>query len=241
MIMLFAQLRDLKSLREIQTAIRSCPERWEQIGVETAARSTMSDANAERSYHIFEDMFYRFLEQCNRNSPSHGFRLKMPVFTQDSTLVSLCLSAFPWAKYRKRKGAMKLHMLLDHEGYLPSFIRMTEGKCHDVNVVKNPRFDFPDLPPDSILTVDRGYLDYSWLHSLHAKGVVFVIRSKSNMAYRVLGQHKPVVENRKIISDERIEFTSFYEKASYPEELRLIRYHYTDKIRIKTEERKRSR
>ncbi len=229
LIMLFAQLRDLKSLREIQTAIRSCPERWEQIGVETAARSTVSDANAERSYHIYEDMFYRFLEQCNRNSPSHGFRLKMPVFTQDSTLVSLCLSAFPWAKYRKRKGAMKLHMLLDHDGCLPSFIRMTDGKCHDVNVVKNQRFDFPDLPPDSILTIDRGYTDYAWLYSVHAKGVVFVIRSKSNMAYRVLGQHKPVIKNRGIISDERIEFINFYEKASYPEELRLIRYHYTDK------------
>jgi hypothetical protein len=229
MILLFAQLRDLTSLREINTAIRSCADRWAHLGIETAARSTLSDANAKRSYKIFEELFYRLLKKCQALAPHHGFRLNFPVFTQDSTLIPLCLSAFPWARYRKRKGAMKLHMLLDHEGCLPSFIRMTDGKCHDVNAVKNPKFDFPALPPDSILTIDRGYLDFAWLNSLAETGVVFIIRSKSNMDYRILGQHREPVKSRHILSDELIELTGFYGQKNYPGTVRLVRYEYLDK------------
>ena len=222
MILLFAQIKDLKSLREIETALRSHERSWDSLGLETVARSTLADANAQRPAEIFEEMFNELLRKCQAVAPSHSFRISMPVFTQDATLIPLCLSAFPWAKYRKRKGAMKLHMLLDHEGCLPSFIRMTDGKCHDVNAVSDPKFDFPDLPPDSILTVDRGYIDYSWLHSLHAKGVVFVIRAKSNMAYEVLGQHAEPVRSRGIVSDERIVFSNHYERKAYPEGLRRI-------------------
>lgn len=189
MILLYAQIKELTSLREIETSLKSHDDDWDSIGIGTVARSTVSDANAKRSSLIYEEMFNVFLRKCHEVSPGHSFRLSMPVFTQDATLVPLCLSAFPWAKYRKRKGAMKLHMLLDHEGYLPSFVRMTDGKCHEVNVVKKPEYDFPDLPPDSILTVDRGYVDYQWLYSLHLKGVVFVIRAKCNMAFDRVGQH----------------------------------------------------
>jgi hypothetical protein len=228
MILLYAQIKDLTSLRDIETAIKSRQDRWESIGVNSAARSTLSDANAERSCEIYEDLFYRFLSQCQRTAPGHGFRVSMPVFSHDATLIPLCLSVFRWARYRKRKGAMKLHMLLDHNGYLPSFIRMTNGKCHDVNLVKNPEFDFPALPPDSILTVDRGYVDYRWLYSLKNNGVIFVIRSKKNMACRVVGQHAKPVKSRGIIRDELVEFTNFYEKDAYPELLRRITYRYTD-------------
>lgn len=228
MILLYAQMKDLVSLRDIETAINSRKDEWIDIGVESAARSTFSDANAIRSCTIYENMFFSFLSQCHSISPNHGFRVSMPVFSHDSTLIPLCLSVFPWARYRKRKGAMKLHMLLDHDGYLPSFISMTNGKCHDVNVVKKPEFNFPDLPPDSILTVDRGYIDYQWLNSLLRKGIIFIIRSKSNMAYHVVGQHAEPVENRGIISDEIIEFTNHYEKEAYPERLRRITYKYTD-------------
>ena len=122
-------------MREIETSLKSHGEDWDSIGIDTVARSTLSDANAKRSSQIYEDMYKAFLKKCHEVSPSQSFRVSIPVFTQDSTLIPLCLSAFPWGKYRKRKGAMKLHMLLDHEGYLPSFVRMTDGKCHDVNVV----------------------------------------------------------------------------------------------------------
>lgn len=228
MILLYAQMKDLVSLRDIETAINSRKNDWIDIGIESAARSTFSDANALRSCSIYEDMFFRFLSQCHSIAPKHGFRISMPVFSHDSTLIPLCLSVFPWARYRKRKGAMKLHMLLDHDGYLPSFVRMTNGKCHDVNVVKKPEFNFPDLPPDSILTVDRGYVDYAWLNSLRSKGIIFIIRAKSNMAYKGIGQHAEPVENRGIISDEIIEFTNHYEKMAYPECLRRVTYKYTD-------------
>lgn len=228
MILLFAQIKDLSSLRDIETTIKSRADRWESIGVTSAARTTLSDANAGRTSKIFEDLFYRFLGQCQQISPKHGFRVSMPVFSHDATLIPLCLSVFPWARYRKRKGAMKLHMLLDHNGYLPSFIRMTEGKCHDVNIVKREQYSFPALPPDSILTVDRGYIDYDWLHSLEETGVLFIIREKRNMAYRIIGQHAEPVSNRGIIRDELIKFTNFYEKKAYPKPLRRITYRYTD-------------
>lgn len=228
MILLYAQIKELTSLRDIETAIKSRPDRWESIGVTSAARSTLSDANADRSRGIYEELFYRFLERCRESAPRHGFRVSMPVFSHDSTLIPLCLSVFKWAKYRKRKGAMKLHMLLDHDGYLPSFIRMTEGRCHDLNVVKKPGFEFPDLPPDSILTVDRGYIDYEWLNFLQNSGVLFIIRAKHNMACQVLGQHAEPVESRGIISDELVEFSNYYERIAYPRQLRLITYRYTD-------------
>lgn len=234
-VLLYAQVKDLKSLREIITSLASHSEKWKALGLKNVARSTLSDANAARSSKIYEELFYKFLARCEAIAPGHGFRLKMPVFSHDSTLIPLCLSVFPWAKYRRRKGAMKLHMLLDHDGYLPSFVRMTDGKCHDVNVVKKEKYAFPDLPSDSILTVDRGYVDYQWLYSLHFKGVQFVIRAKRNMAYRVLGQHKVPNKIRKIISDEIIEFTNYYQEQDYPETLRLIRYWYVDKNGIERE------
>jgi len=229
MILLFAQLRELDSLRAINTAIRSCAERWVEIGIETSARSTLADANAKRSYQIFEELFYQLLKKCQSLAPHHGFRMNFPVFTQDSTLIPVCLSAFPWARYRKRKGAIKLHTLIDHEGALPSFIRMTDGKCHDVNAVKDPKFDFPALPPDSILTVDRGYLDFGWLQTLDQTGVTFVIRSKRNMDYHITGQHREPNKSRHILSDQLIELTGFYGQKHYPDKIRLIRYEYKDK------------
>ncbi|HEX9060735.1 MAG TPA: IS4 family transposase [Clostridia bacterium] len=228
MVLLYSQIKDLKSLREIETSLKSHKSRWEALGLVNVARSTLADANAGRSSEIYEKLFYSFLEKCRQIAPSHRFSINMPVYTQDATLIPLCLSVFPWAKFRKRKGALKIHMLLDHQGCLPSFIRMTNGKCHEVNVVKKDRFGFPELPSDSILTVDRGYMDYKWLYSLHQKGVLFIIPAKSNMACDVIGQHKKPVESRGIISDELIELTNFYQSEDYPEPLRRIEYHYID-------------
>ena len=120
-------------------------------------------------------------------------------------------------------------MLLDHDGCLPSFIRMTNGKVHEIRVVRDAEYDFPALPPDSILTVDRGYIDYAWLHSLETQGVTFIIPAKSNMAYRVAGQHEePNKKPGGIEQDQLIEFTNYYEQNSYPQKLRLIRYRHID-------------
>ena len=227
-ILLYSLIKDLSSFRDIQTGLKTHMEKWPHIGIQTVAKSTLSDALARRPYQIFEEIFYRFLERCHQYTTGHPFRVKVPVFTQDATLISLCLSSFNWAKYRKRKGALKLHMLLDHDGCLPSFIRMTSGKVHEIRVVKDAQYDFPALPPDSILTMDRGYMDYAWLSSLEAQGTTFIIPSKCNMAYQLIGQHEKPNKKRGILSDQLIEFTNFYEQKSYPKKIRLIRYRYKD-------------
>lgn len=225
-MLLYAQIKDLKSLREIVMSLASHKDRWGALGITNVARSTLSDANTERSSEIFERLFYSFMDKCHTIAPSHKFTINTPVFTQDATLIPLCLSMFEWAKYRKRKGALKLHMLLDHQGCLPSFIRMTDGKCHEINVVKKDKFGFPELPSDSILTVDRGYLDFKWLYSLHVKGIRFIIPAKVNMAYDLVGQHKDPVQSRGIISDDIVEVCNFYQSEDYPEPLRRITYQY---------------
>ena len=107
-------------------------------------------------------MFYSLLEKCRELAPRHRFK----VYTFDSTLVNVCLSLYPWAAYRKKKGAFKLHTLLDHSGYLPSFVVLTDGRTHDINVMKNSLYGVPALSPDSMLLVDRAYIDYNWLYSL---------------------------------------------------------------------------
>jgi hypothetical protein len=230
-ILLYAQIKELKSLRDIQTSLKSHADKFPVLGLQSAARSTLADANRDRPYQMFEDLFYKFLEKCHQLAPGHNFRFKMPVFIQDATLINVSLSAFPWARYRRRKGALKLHMLLDSEGCLPSFIRMTSGKIHDINAVKNPRYDFPALPPDSILTLDRGYLDFHWLYSLHSTGTTFVIRAKSNMAYTVVGQHAPAKQNLGILSDELIVLENYYEQKKYPDTIRRITFYDKEKNR----------
>jgi hypothetical protein len=225
LVLLYAQIKELKSLRDIETSLRSHADKWNHIGLESVARSTLADANSDRPHQMFGELFYAFLEKCQQIAPKHGFKVNMPVFTLDSTTISLCLSSFPWARYRKRKGAMKLHMLLDHEGCLPSFVSMSDGKCHDVRFARNKDFGLPALPPDSILTIDRGYIDYNWLYSLHEQGTIFIVRSKRNMKYDIAGQHKIPNKTRGILSDDVIELSNFYQSESYPDQLRLIRFY----------------
>ena len=130
---------------------------------------------------------------------------------------------YPWATYRKKKGAFKLHTLLDHSGYVPSFMVVTDGKTHDVNVVKDTSYCFPGLTPDSILLVDRAYIDYKWLYSLAQNKLFFVVKAKSNMKYTVLGQ-QDVPKNKGVVSDCQIRLTGLSSGENYPEQLRLVTY-----------------
>ncbi len=223
-VLLFAQARGLKSLRDIQLSLRSQQRRWYHLALESVARSTLSDANNNRNCDIFKDIFYDLLTKCQRLSPKHKFRFKNPLYTMDSTLINLCLTIFPWAKYRKMKGALKLHTLLNHNGCLPSFITVTDGKCHDIRVAKDKEFGLPALLPDSIITVDRAYIDYKWLYSLKQKKVFFVTRAKRNIKYEFLGQHK-TPKKTSIIADELIRFTGFYTQQEYPDTLRMVTYY----------------
>jgi len=223
-VLLFSQARGLKSLRDIQLSLRSQQRKWYHLGLESVARSTLSDANNNRNCDIFKDIFYNLLTKCQRLSPKHKFRFKNPLYTMDSTLINLCLTIFPWAKYRKMKGALKLHTLLDHSGCLPSFITVTDGKCHDIRVARDKEFGFPALLPDSIITVDRAYIDYKWLYSLTQQKVLFVTRAKRNIKYKFLGQHT-TSKKTSIIADELIQLKGFYTQQEYPNTLRMVSYY----------------
>jgi len=227
-VLLYSQARGLNSLRDITVSLRSQRGKWYHLGLQSVARSTFADANSKRSADIYKDVFYDFLGKCQSLAPGHKFRLKNPLYSMDSTLIKLCLSAFPWASYRKRKGAMKIHTLLAHKGCLPSFLTLTDGRCHDVKVVKDQRYGFPQLLPDSIITVDRGYYDFNWFYSLELDRVYFITRAKQNLKYEVTGQQE-VPKNKGVISDQTIRLTGSKPKQYYPKNLRLITFYDSKK------------
>lgn len=219
--LLYAQIKGQNSLRDIVTGLNSQSRKLYHLGMGKVSRSTLSDANNERDYRIYEGLFYRLLERCESLTPEHGFRFKNPLYSFDSSSFELCLSVFPWAKYKKTKGALKLHCLLDHRGCIPSFIAVTEGRLHDVKAAK--KLDLP-LLPDSIVAMDRGYLDYKYLYKLHRKGVFFVTRTKRNTAFEITGQHE--LPNRKgLVDDVSIRFTGAYARKDYPGELRVVSWY----------------
>ena len=134
--LIFAQAKGLNSLRDIEISLRSQHNKWFHLGITNIARSTISDANNNRNADIFRDVFYSLLEKFQKITPEYKFKFKNPLYAFDSTLINVCLSLYSWATYRKKKGAFKLHTLLDIRGYLPSFLVITDGKTHDINVVK---------------------------------------------------------------------------------------------------------
>jgi IS4 transposase len=152
-------------------------------------------------------------------SPNHKFRFKNPLHILDSSVITLCLSAFPWAKYSKTKGALKMHTLLDYKGTIPSFMVVTPGKDSDIKIAKQSNLP---LCPDSILVADRAYVDFGWYNELNAEGVFFVIRVKSNLKYKVLAEQTQI-QKQKTISDKKILMTGVKTSAKYPHPLRLIR------------------
>jgi hypothetical protein len=229
MAILYSQITQKDSLRDIVTGFSAHVTRWYHLGLTGIHKSTLSDANANRAYEIFEELFYHLLSRCKNLTPKHKFRFKNPLYTIDASTIDLCLSVFPWAKFRTTKGAIKLHCLYDHSGALPTFLTITDGKKHDVRVVKDNTFP---LLPDSIVSVDKAYIDYKWLNSLDEQGVSFVTRAKSNIDYVVVGQHP--ITGKKVLSDERIALQGMLTKAKYRKDLRLIRYHDEERQKMLT-------
>lgn len=170
--MLFCQLAQARSLREIADGLKSCEGKLKHLGLEQEPkRSTLSYANAHRPRELFQRLFYDLLAQCQALSPRKKFRFKNRLLTLDSTTVELCASMFDWAHWRQTKGAVKLHLLLDHEGYLPVFGHVTDGKTGDVKVAQKL-----DFPRGSIVVLDRGYTDYFLFTRWTRQGVFFVTR-----------------------------------------------------------------
>lgn len=226
---LYSQVKQKDSLRDIESGLLAQSSRLYHLGLTSVRRSTLSDANSGRDYRIFESLFYHILSRCQGLTPKHRFRFKNPLYSIDSTTVDLCLSAFPWAKFRKAKGAIKMHCLYNHSGALPSFMVVTDGKKHDVRVVKENSFP---MSPDSIVSVDKAYIDYNWLNSLNKNKVWFVTRAKSNIDCTVTGQHRGA--GKGVRSDQTIRLNGPRSKELYPDELRLIKFHdeETDKTLV---------
>ena len=217
---LFSQVKRKDSIRDIITGLEAYEARWYHLGLTGIHRSTFSDANNKRDFRIFEDLFYHLLARCKDLTPKHRFKFKNALYTIDATVIDLCLSVFPWAKFRKTKGAIKMHCLYDHSGALPSFVTITDGKKHEVTVAKE--ITFP-LFPDSIVSLDRAYIDYKWLNSLDENGVWFVTRAKSNIDYVVTGQHP--VSGKGVRKDHAILLSGPRTKNHYTKELRLIEFY----------------
>ena len=202
--MLFCQLAQARSLREISDGLKSCEGKLKHLGLQSEPkRSTLSYANAHRSWELFEKLFYDLLAQCQAISPGKKFRFKNRLLLMDSTTIELCASMFDWAHWRQTKGAVKLHLLLDHEGYLPVFGHVTDGKVGDVKVAQ--RLDFPK---GSIVALDRGYTDYKLYARWTREGVFFVSRLKTNADVLVM-ESRPVPKGSNVLRDETIRLNAF--------------------------------
>ena len=199
--MMFCQLGHAQSLREITGGLAACEGKLKHLGVdEPPKRSTLSYANEHRPWQVYQTVFNQLLSRCQGEAAAkkRKFRFKHKLLSLDSSVIPLCLSVFDWAHYKRAKGAVKLHMVLDHDGYLPSFAVVTDGKTADITAAKKMTF-----APDTMLVFDRGYPDYGWWLSLTQQKVNFVTRLKDNAEYGVIEQRE-VPKNSNIIRDEVI-------------------------------------
>ena len=217
----FAQLTYRESLRDIEACLRAVQKKLYHMGIRTrVSRSTLAEANENRDWRIYAD-FAQVLINTARQlyaDDDFGVELDQTVYALDSTTIDLCLSLFPWARFRKNKGAIKLHTLIDLRGNIPSFIRITEGRIHDVNILDDL------LPePGAFYIMDRGYIDFARLHTLTQCMAFFVTHAKSNLQFRRL-YSRPVDKPTGLRCDQSIVLTGFYSRKDYPEKLRRIRY-----------------
>jgi len=227
-VLLYAQASGKDSLRAIQNGLSTHPQQLYHLGLsQPVAKSTLADANARCPYRVFETLFYSLLKRCSALAPQHGFRFKNRLVSLDATTIELCLSAFPWAKYKTLKGALKLHCSLDHRGNIPDFVVITDGKHYETTVA---RAAFP-IVPDSIYCFDRGYTDFIWYQRIQDKGAFFVTRAKDNLKYAIAGQQS-VLSGKGVISGTEITPQDPQTKRDYPGTLRLIEYYDEENDRL---------
>jgi hypothetical protein len=199
--MLFCQLGRAHSLNEITQGLAASEGKLKHLGLPAAPkRSTLAYANQHRPWQLYQTVFGQLLARCQQlaSEGKRKFRFKNKLVSLDATVIDLCLSLYDWAQFRRTKGAIKLHLLLDHDGYLPSFACVTEGKVHEIRVARQLRF-----PAGTIVVFDRGYTDYDWFASLEEQGVFWVTRMKDNADYIVLEDRPlsaPTIRSDQIVS-----------------------------------------
>ena len=215
--MMFCQLGRAHSLREISGGLKSCEGKLAHLGIEAPARSSLSYANRHRPWQLYEQVFYQLLERIRGSvTTKPKFRFKNKLVSLDSTVIDLCVSVFDWAKFRRTKGAVKLHLVLDHDGYLPCFGVITEGKVHDVKVAHQLTF-----APGTVVVDDRGYNDYRLFARWTEQEVFFVTRMKDNAQFEVVQEHEPP-QNRGILVDQTIRLTGIGAQDKCPHLLRRV-------------------
>jgi lambda repressor-like predicted transcriptional regulator len=223
--MAFAQLTYRESLRDIEACLRAQGSKLYHLGIRgQISRNTLANANATRDWRLYADFAQRLIATARRlyaNEP-FGVDLTETVYALDATTIDLCLAVFPWAKFRSTKAAVKLHTLLDLRGAIPSFIHISDGKLHDVNVL-----DLLLPEPGAFYIMDRGYVDFERLHRLHEAQSFFVTRAKSNLHAERRYSH-PVDRSSGLICDQTIVLQGFYSHQSYPVPLRRVKYRDPD-------------
>ena len=220
--MVFAQLTYRESLRDIETCLRAHSAKLYHLGIRGGiARSTLADANEKRNWRIHQDFALSLISIARRlyAQDSFALELKNTVYALDSSTIDLCLALFPWARFRKTKGAVKLHTLLDLRGSIPTFIHISDGKLGDVNILDQLAFE-----AGSFYVMDRGYIDFARLYGLHQAQAFFVTRAKSNLQYRRVYSH-PIDKTTGLRCDQTIRLTGIHPSKDYPIHLRRVKFY----------------
>lgn len=211
--MTIAQLSGRKSLRDLVTNINAQGRRIYHLGVRQTTRATLARTKEQQTYQLYKRLFYQLFKKCKSFAPKHRFKFDGKIYLLDATTVNLCLAIFPWARFRKTKGAIKLHFGLDTDSYLPAFMNITDGKGHEMRWAKALT-----LSPGSCVIFDRGFNDYTWFQSLTQRSITFVTRLKSNTVVEYLGKRR----GRKpanVEADQKIKLKGM------KTDLRLVTYH----------------
>lgn len=224
--MAFAQLTYRESLRDIQACLRAVNKKLYHMGIRSkVSRNTLAHANQIRDWRIYADFAQVLICEARKlyANEDFGVQLEQTVYALDSTIIDLCLSLFPWALFRKKKGAVKLHTLIDLRGNIPTVIFITHGKVHDVNIL-----DDLVIEAGAIYVMDRGYLDFERLRTIHQSSAFFITRAKSNFDFKRLYSN-PVDKSTGVLCDQIVTLQGYYAKKSYPDKLRRIKYYDADK------------
>jgi hypothetical protein len=211
------QLAGRASLRDITRNLSAQVAKLYHLGSAKVTRTSLARVNEQQPYTLYEALFHKLLARCQGLAPRHGFRFKNKLYSLDATTIDLCLSVFPWAKFRTTKGAVKVHVGLDHDGLLPRFVTVTDGKAHDVTIGRPL-----DLPAHSIVVMDRAYVDYAWFKALNDKNIFFVTRQKRNATYRMI-ERRDVIKAKGLTCDQSILITGAKANAC-PIPLRRVGY-----------------
>jgi putative transposase len=221
-IMAFAQLTGRVSLRDICDTLQTQAGRLYHLGVRQVKKSTLADANNKRPAEFYQALFAKIYQRCAAIAPGKKkFRFKNKLYSLDASTIDLCLSVFPWAKFRSTKGGVKLHALLDHDGYIPRFACITDAKTSELAIARTIT-----LPSGSIIAADRAYIDFAWLYQLHKRKNFLVTRLKRNIKYSVV-ERRPVIKSKGVTSDQTIILTGT-KAGECPIPLRRVGYRDPD-------------